>query len=130
MNAPFKVETEWANAGVAPCYPGGFWAVTLKDEKGGLVSVNVNEGFDLRQLRPGSPGEVPVQKSAAEFVVGRLQVDAFGKFGPVTKPGTFDVFISVGSRDGTPVIALPLSGADGQRRYRLGTIRVAGVKEP
>jgi hypothetical protein len=126
VNSPFTVETDWADAGVAPCYPGGFWALTLKDEKGGFVSVNVNEGFDLRQLCPGPPGEAPVEKTAAEFVVGRLQADAFGKIGPVTKPGTYDLFISVGRRDGTPVIALPLSGSDGQRRYRLGTIRLAG----
>jgi hypothetical protein len=36
------------------------------------------------------------------------------------------VYVSVGSRTGTPRIALPLPGDDGQRRYRLGSIRVAG----
>jgi hypothetical protein len=47
-----------------------------------------------------------------------------GQIAPVTRPGTNDVFISVGLRDGTPRIALPLSGDDGQRRYRLGEIRL------
>lgn len=38
--------------------------------------------------------------------------------------GAFEVFVSVGQCDGTPVIALPLPDGDGHRRYRLGTIVV------
>jgi len=45
LGAPFVVETAWANAGVAPCYGGGFWALTLKDSKGGVVSAHVDEGL-------------------------------------------------------------------------------------
>lgn len=44
--------------------------------------------------------------------------------GPTTRPGTCGVFISVGLRDGTPRIALSLTGDDGQRRYRLGTVKL------
>jgi hypothetical protein len=40
------------------------------------------------------------------------------------KPGTFDLFISIGTTTGTPRIALPLPGDDGQRRYRLGEVTV------
>jgi hypothetical protein len=36
--------------------------------------------------------------------------------------GRYDLFIPVGSRDGMPQIALPLSGDDGHCRYRLGTV--------
>jgi hypothetical protein len=36
------------------------------------------------------------------------------------------VFISVGTATGSPRIALPLPGEDGQRRYRLGAVRVIG----
>jgi len=32
--------------------------------------------------------------------------------------------MSVGKRDGTPAIALPLSDVDGQRRYKIGTIEL------
>jgi len=35
-----------------------------------------------------------------------------------------DVFVSVGRRDGTPEIALPLPHDDGQRRYRIGKIDI------
>jgi hypothetical protein len=124
ISAPFTVETKWANAGVAPCYESGFWALTLKDRKNGIVSVNVNDDFDLRQLQPGAPGEAPVQSSSAQFIVGRMQKDPLGTFGPTTKPGTYDVFVSVGQRDGTRRIALPLPNSDGQLRYKLGTMRV------
>jgi hypothetical protein len=40
--------------------------------------------------------------------------------------GAFEVFVSVGDRDGTPRIALPLADSDGHRRYRLGGIEVLG----
>lgn len=36
------------------------------------------------------------------------------------KNGDFDVYLSVGEADGTPVYALPLADDDGERRYRLG----------
>jgi hypothetical protein len=32
------------------------------------------------------------------------------------------MFVSVGRRDGTPTIALPLPPDDGQRRYKVGRI--------
>jgi hypothetical protein len=38
------------------------------------------------------------------------------------------VFVSVGKWDGTPQIALPLAGEDGQRRYKLGQIRLTPRK--
>ncbi len=43
--------------------------------------------------------------------------------GPFWEPD-YDVFISVGTKTGSPRIALPLDGHDGARRYRIGTIEV------
>jgi hypothetical protein len=40
------------------------------------------------------------------------------------KPARYDLFVSVGSPQGTPQIALPLQGADGHRRYKVGSIDV------
>ena len=112
----FKVQWSWVNKGVAPCYPGGFPALTLKDDKGGIVSVLVDESFNLRDLNVGEPGAAPVKKLESEFIIGL--------YAPTTKPGSYDVYVSVGARDGTPKIALPLEGNDGQRRYRIGTIQL------
>jgi hypothetical protein len=116
----FKVQWSWVNKGVAPCYPGGYPALTLKDEKGGIVSVLVDESLNLRDLKVGAPGKAPVTKHESDFIIGL--------YAPTTKPGAYDVYISVGQRDGTPTIALPLKGGDGQRRYRIGAITLEGEK--
>ena len=70
--------------------------------------------FNVRDLAPGPANAVPTQATESEFAIGRVA--------PVTKPGEYTVFVSVGQRDGTPRIALPLADDDGQHRYRLGTI--------
>ena len=113
--APWRVSMRWRNAGVAPCLPGGHPALTLKDDRGGIVGVFVGEEFDVRGLPPGPPGAAEGREISVEFV------RPFN-----LRPGTYGVFVSVGSRTGTPRIALPLEGDDGARRYRLGTVTVAG----
>ncbi|MDZ4802459.1 MAG: DUF4832 domain-containing protein, partial [Bryobacteraceae bacterium] len=54
---PLKVGYRWRNAGVAPCYPGGHPAITLKDASGGIAGVFVDEAFDVRTLPVGPPGK-------------------------------------------------------------------------
>jgi hypothetical protein len=110
----FTVQWSWINQGVAPCYPGGFPTLTLKDDRGGIVSVLVDETLDLRSLKVGEPGKAPAVSHESTFTVGL--------YAPVTRPGTYDLFVSVGTHDGTPTIALPLEGDDGGMRYRLGEI--------
>lgn len=114
-----KFDVSWTlqNVGVAPCYDGGFVALTIKDEKGGIVSVLSDESFDVRQLEIGAPGEAPKAERRATFRVGFVA--------PTTKPGTYDLYLSVGRRDGTPIYALPIDGEDdGARRYKIGSIVV------
>jgi hypothetical protein len=116
IDEPFLVQWTWCNKGVAPCYPGGFPALTIKDDKGGIVQVLSDGTFDMRDLAVGPSGAPPATQHESEFVVSHVA--------PRTKPGMYDVFISVGQRDGTPRIALPLDGDDGQRRYRLGSMNI------
>ena len=113
---PFVVETAWANAGVAPCYGGGFWSLTLKDAKGGIVAALVDEGFDVKDLSVSLPDAPAVKQLKSQFVVAL----GHGKHVPPLAPGAYEVFVSVGQRDGTPVLALPLPLGDGQRRYKVG----------
>lgn len=94
-------------------------AITLKDDTGGIVSVLCDNRLDMRTLPVGPPDESPTTAHVSEFRVGLIA--------PRTLPGTYDVFLSVGRRDGTPLIALPLAGDDGQRRYKLGSMTL--VKE-
>jgi hypothetical protein len=100
------------NAGVAPALPGGHAAVALADNHGGLVQVAVDETFDVRDLPVGPPGETPVVRRTISWHM--LQVP----------PGSYRVLVSVGSRMGTPSIALPLDRHAGGRRYELGTLVV------
>ena len=116
IGKPFRVRSVWANAGVAPFHAGGYVTLTLKDAQGGIVSVLVDEEFDLKDLKVGPVGTIPVRGKTAEFVVGRVA--------PTTRPGDCGLFISVGARDGTPRIMLPLADDDGQHRYRLGTVHL------
>jgi hypothetical protein len=120
MGVPFAVDWIWANTGVAPCYGGGFPALTLKDKDGGIVSVLTEDSFDVKTLPVALP-EKAVEKSVkSEFRIAL--------FGPSTQPGVYDVYVSVGMCDGTPQIALPLVSdtvsEDGARRYKVGTIEL------
>ena len=113
LNDRLAFSSTWANAGVAPCYPGGFVAFTLKDAQGGIVAVFVNEALDVRDLEVGPPNAAPVRK-----------VESSHGLAPNMPAGAFDGFVSVGARDGTPKIALPLAEGDAGRRYKLGRIEV------
>ena len=114
IGRPFRVDSAWTNAGVAPCHPGGFMTLTIKDDEGAIIAVLSDESLDMRTLAVGLPGEAPVVQHVSEFTAGRIA--------PVTRPGTYSLFVSVGRRDGTPAIALPLAGDDGQRRYNVGVV--------
>jgi hypothetical protein len=122
LGEPFPMETAWANAGVAPCYGGGFWALTIKDEEGGIVSTHVDEGFDIRDLKVAATGEALIEKRQSHFTVAFPHVEGSRRHAPPVKPGSYDVFVSVGQRDGTPRIALPLPQPDGLGRYKVGRI--------
>ncbi len=127
---PFEVAATWANAGVAPCYPGGFWALTFKDAKEGIASVQVDEDFDMRKLEVGAPGQAPVKTLTQGVTIARQLKDAQGNHAPPMAPGDYTVWVSVGTRDGTPRIALPLKAGDGQRRYKLGAVKILVPKTP
>jgi hypothetical protein len=120
----------WRNAGVAPCLPGGHPAITLKDDQGGIAAVFADEEFDMRALPVGEPGKTEAIGRELKKGSERLPQSArsLAQFGlppaSVLKPSTYNVYISVGTRTGTPQIALPLPDDDGQHRYKLGTVRV------
>ena len=113
----FEVRFSFANAGVDRCRDDAFPCLTLKNAQGGIVAVLADGGFNLKSLEPAPPGEARAVSHTATFVVGRWKA-------PVTPPGTYDVFLSVGKADGTPVYELPMDGCDGARRYRIGKVDV------
>lgn len=110
---PFEFRAEWRNAGVAPCLPGGHPALTIKDEQGGIAGVWVDDSFDVRELPTGPPGGADARESSI-----RQGVPVF------LRPGEYDLYVSVGTVNGSPRIALPLEGDDGERRYKLREVTI------
>ncbi|MFZ0738884.1 MAG: DUF4832 domain-containing protein [Candidatus Acidiferrales bacterium] len=101
------------NAGVAPCYPGGYPAFTLKDDAGDILAVLVDDKFDVRQLDVGAVGVAPtVQRSVLMTLP------------PTVRPGSYQLFFSVGDRKGTPRLQLPLDNRDQGDRYLVGTLMI------
>ena len=87
----FEVSFTFVNGGVAPCYRDAWPCLTIKDEKGRILAVLADGDCNLKGLLPKA-----VKSHAAKFRLGR--------FGAPTFPsGKYDVFISVGKIDGTPV---------------------------
>lgn len=138
-----SIDATWENRGVAACLPGGFISWSLCDDDGNICWSFTDESFDVRMLPPTlEDGTHPItRKSVGRFgctaaippwndaVLAGLRAD-----GRVTetvhdllRPGTYRLCVSVGSRQGTPVIALPLAnGRD--RRYPLGMVKVSPRK--
>ena len=122
----------WRNTGVAPCLPGGYPAITLKDAQSGIAGVFVDQDFHVRELPVGLPDQAMTisrkelgtkteenDKSLLTFTLPPAHI---------LKPGVYDLYISVGTATGEPVLALPLANDDGHRRYRLGSIKVTAGK--
>ncbi|MGC8785535.1 MAG: DUF4832 domain-containing protein [Armatimonadota bacterium] len=113
VGSRWELRWRWSNVGVAPCYRGGYPAITWKDEKGGIVAVLVDQGLNVKNLPVAPPGKAEPVESRASFALP-FQL----------KPGVYSVYVSVGTLTGTPEIALPLPDSDGQRRYLLGQVVV------
>lgn len=131
---PMAIGYSWRNTGVAPCLPGGHPAVTFEDEKGGIAGVFVDQEFYIRDLPVGPSGQAQIisrfkelktlyeQENDQPLVTYNLPPSQ------ILRPATYGVYISVGTATGEPMIALPLPGDDGHRRYRLGSINVLAGK--
>jgi hypothetical protein len=124
LGEPFSVSASLANVGVAPCYPGGYPCITLKDRKGGIVSVLVDQNVNVKNLKVGKPDRAPVEKINSNFTVSPTYKIENRVSYTSTKPGEYDIYFSIGESDGTPLVELPYDSNDGHKRYKLGTIKV------
>jgi hypothetical protein len=124
MGEAFTIQSQWANAGVAPCYGGGFPCFTLKDEKGGIVSALVDNSLDIKSLPVSGPEMEVATALTSTFAIAPAFPDIKRPFTRACKPGTYDLFISVGMEDGTPLYELPYPDCDGHKRYHMGKITI------
>jgi hypothetical protein len=119
-DSTFWFSTQWQNAGVAPCLPGGYPALTIKDTKGGIAAVFVDEGLNMRDLPIADPGKATPKDHKTTFALPLVSDER----ARLLKPGEYEVYVSVGTPTGTPKIALPLPADDAHRRYPLGKLTV------
>ena len=121
IGIPFEIKTTLINAGVAPCYPGGYITFTIKDDQQGIVSTHTNDTFNVRDLQSTSPGE-----ERAKTIITKLNIAPKFKqdFQRNVEPGQYDLYISIGKLDATPAIQLPHDKKDDNKRYKLGKINL------
>lgn len=122
VSEDFTIESTWTNAGVAPCYQGGYPCFTLKDAQGGIVSVLVDTALDVKDLNVDKPEQSAPKTITSRFAVAPRGAEDKSRIVRRCAPGTFDLYVSVGRCDGTPLYALPYDGDDGHKRYLIGQI--------
>lgn len=138
---PVTVESTWVNTGTAICHAGAALTWSLVNDAGVTVWSVTDPDFDFRSLEPKIGGvEKPVVvRSVCRFGhtvpvpddcdflldLARARGLATEKTSVLLKPGRYALCVSVGTRQGTPKIALPLAGRIGtSRRYEIGKITV------
>ena len=122
LGQPFSVKTTWTNAGVAPCYPGGYPCITLKDEKGGIVSVLVDSILNMGTLKTSLAEETLPVELDSSFNIDPDFNDPIKTSNRNVKSGKYYLYVSVGRLDGTPTLELPYENNDGFKRYKMGEI--------
>ena len=123
-NQSFEIRSTWCNAGVAPCYGGGYPCFTIKNSRGGIVAVLVDTCLNVRNLQVDAPGKAPTRTTAMQFCVAQIFRNSLGTFSRAIQTGDFDLYFSVGQLDGTPTLELPYDDTDGHKRYRMGQITI------
>ena len=145
LGEPVEIAAEWVNKGVAPCLPGGFVSWSLVDAEGNVCWSFTDEEFDVRTLAPtlekepqpvrilsrgrfGCKAPIPPWNDAVLADLrqhGRVTETVFD----MLRPGEYTLCVSVGTRQGTPKIALPLA-AGMSRRSPLGKVKVVYNTNP
>lgn len=120
VTADTLVETQLniRNAGVAPNYQGGYVTLTLKDQQENIVSKTTETGFNTKDLYVSDQQVGKTGYEPNEVTNLTLSYKA-----PAT-PGTYNLYVSVGLSDGTPVYELPYHNNDGEKRYAIGSLTV------
>ena len=86
------------------------------------MAVLVDTGFNVKDLAVGKPGEAAATRRQVEFTVAQAFTNSFGTFRRSCPTGTFEIYFSVGTVYGSPILQLPYDNDDGHKRYRMGTV--------
>ena len=138
VGEPVKVASTWANVGVSWLHGGARLTWSLVDKDGTVCWSVTDPAFDFRRLDPKLNGEekplsvettcrfgCTVRNPDPDPVLVSARAAGMdpGPTYEMLKPGDYTLCVSVGSKQGTPEIALPLPNGT-NRRYPLGKITV------
>lgn len=101
------------NAGVAPCYKGGYIAVSLLDKSGKVICSMVDQTTNVKDLMPAESAD-KAQEQAISISLNPPKN---------TAPGSYQIAISIGDEKGNPVYRLPYEN-DIQKHYIIGEIKI------
>ena len=143
IGEPFEIRSTWVNTGVARRYKGATLAWSLLDAKGRVAWVSTHYGYDFASAEPtiggaerpvslstrctvGFDGDIPQINDGVLVYMHERNPSALvaGDRIPTLEPGRYTLCASLGDPDGTPRLALPLSGGIA-RRYPVGSIQIA-----
>ena len=108
------------NAGVAPAYQELYPTITLKNDNNGICGSFTLGNFRVDQVMPGKS-----KSKKFSFLLPKIQ---YASYRGLIAGNEYNVYLSVGSLTGKPLINLPLDNSDGEKRYKIGRI-TAGVKK-
>ena len=135
---PVTVRSTWVNAGVSWLHADARLTWSLVDDAGAVQWSVTDPAFNFRRLDPTLGGvekpvtlesncrfgrTVPVLEPDPVVTAARTAGMDPGTSYPMLKPGVYALCVSVGSKQGTPEIALPLAHGR-NRRYPVGQIEV------
>ncbi len=101
------------NAGVAPCYKGGYIAVSLLDKSGKMICSMVDAKTNVKNLMPAESAD-KAQKQAISISL---------KPPKNTAPGNYHIAISIGDEKGNPLYQLPYDN-EIQKKYIMSEIKI------
>jgi hypothetical protein len=101
------------NSGVAPCYNGGYVAVSLSDKSGKIILIVVNSKINVKNLMPAESADKALETSLSVSLKLANNVAA----------GEYNIAVSVGDVKGQPIYRLPYDN-ELQKRYIIGKIKI------
>jgi hypothetical protein len=109
----FTANIKIRNAGVAPCYKGGYIAVSLLDKSGKVICSMVDQTTNVKDLMPAES----VEKAQEHAISISLNPPKN------TSPGNYHIAVSIGDERGNPLYRLPYDN-DIQKQYIMGEIKI------
>ena len=101
------------NAGVAPCYKGGYIAISLLDESGKIICSMADAKTNVKSLMPAEIADKAPEQALSVNLTPPEN----------TTTGNYHIAVSIGDEKGNPIYRLPYDN-DIQKLYIMGEIEI------